>query len=96
MDCIGCTKCLEVCPTDAIVGAPKFLHTIIEEDCIGCELCIPVCPVDCIEMTPSPEKQPNPAHFKSLVLRRKARLAHKAASEKARFASLKEIIKRNI
>ncbi|MBX9870475.1 MAG: electron transport complex subunit RsxB [Burkholderiaceae bacterium] len=48
--CIGCTLCLKVCPTDAILGANKRMHTVIEVYCTGCELCIPVCPVDCIRM----------------------------------------------
>ncbi|ARU05446.1 ferredoxin [Comamonas serinivorans] len=48
--CIGCTLCLQVCPTDAIVGANKAMHTVIEDECTGCELCIPVCPVDCIRL----------------------------------------------
>ncbi|MFN4360890.1 MAG: electron transport complex subunit RsxB [Hylemonella sp.] len=48
--CIGCTLCLKVCPTDAILGANKRMHTVIEAWCTGCELCIPVCPVDCIRM----------------------------------------------
>jgi electron transport complex protein RnfB len=48
--CIGCTLCLEVCPTDAILGANKFMHTVIERYCTGCELCLPVCPVDCIAL----------------------------------------------
>jgi Na+-translocating ferredoxin:NAD+ oxidoreductase subunit B len=46
--CIGCTLCLDACPTDAIVGTHKRMHTVIEPYCTGCELCIPVCPVDCI------------------------------------------------
>ena len=46
--CIGCTLCLDACPTDAILGTNKKMHTVVEEDCTGCELCIPVCPVDCI------------------------------------------------
>lgn len=46
--CIGCTRCLEVCPTDAILGFHKRMHTVIEAHCTGCELCVPVCPVDCI------------------------------------------------
>jgi Na+-translocating ferredoxin:NAD+ oxidoreductase subunit B len=49
-ECIGCAKCLKPCPTDAIVGAHKFMHTVIAELCTGCELCIPPCPVDCITM----------------------------------------------
>ncbi len=48
--CIGCTKCIQVCPTDAIVGAQKLMHTVITDECNGCELCIPACPVDCISM----------------------------------------------
>ena len=50
--CIGCTLCQPVCPTDAIVGGHKRMHTVIEDHCTGCELCIPACPVDCIQMTP--------------------------------------------
>ncbi|MEO8250589.1 MAG: electron transport complex subunit RsxB [Burkholderiales bacterium] len=48
--CIGCTLCIDACPTDAIAGAPKHMHTVIEPRCTGCELCIPVCPVDCIAL----------------------------------------------
>ena len=48
--CIGCTLCLDVCPTDAIFGSTKLMHTVIEPHCTGCELCIPVCPVDCISL----------------------------------------------
>jgi electron transport complex protein RnfB len=48
--CIGCTLCLEACPTDAILGINKQMHTVIEPHCTGCELCIPVCPVDCISL----------------------------------------------
>jgi electron transport complex protein RnfB len=48
--CIGCTLCIKACPVDAIVGANKKMHTVIEADCTGCELCIPVCPLDCIQL----------------------------------------------
>jgi electron transport complex protein RnfB len=48
--CIGCTLCIKACPVDAIVGANKLMHTVIEPYCTGCELCLPVCPVDCIEI----------------------------------------------
>ena len=50
--CIGCTLCIKVCPTDAILGSNKVMHTVIEAVCTGCDLCLPVCPVDCIEMVP--------------------------------------------
>lgn len=48
--CIGCTLCLDACPTDAILGSNKRMHTVIDAHCTGCELCIPVCPVDCISL----------------------------------------------
>ena len=50
--CIGCTKCIQACPVDAIVGASKLMHTVIASWCTGCELCIPPCPVDCIALAP--------------------------------------------
>ena len=48
--CIGCTRCIEACPVDAIVGAQGLMHTVVEPWCIGCALCPPACPVDCIDM----------------------------------------------
>ena len=53
--CIGCTLCIQACPVDAIVGAPKYMHTVIAAQCTGCELCVPPCPVDCIAMLPVPQ-----------------------------------------
>jgi len=51
--CIGCAKCLPACPVDAIVGAHRFMHTVVASQCNGCELCLPPCPVDCISMVPA-------------------------------------------
>lgn len=55
--CIGCTKCLPACPVDAIVGAGKRLHEVIDAACTGCGLCIPPCPVDCITLEPVETEQ---------------------------------------
>ena len=51
-ECIGCTKCIQACPVDAIVGAAKLMHTVIRNECTGCELCVAPCPVDCIDILP--------------------------------------------
>jgi len=51
-ECIGCTKCIQACPVDAILGAAKQMHTVIADECTGCDLCIEPCPVDCIDMVP--------------------------------------------
>ena len=49
-ECIGCTKCIQACPVDAIVGAARQMHTVIVDECTGCDLCVEPCPVDCIDM----------------------------------------------
>jgi electron transport complex protein RnfB len=49
-ECIGCTKCIQACPVDAILGAAKHMHTVIVSECTGCDLCVEPCPVDCIDM----------------------------------------------
>lgn len=51
-ECIGCTKCIQACPVDAILGAAKQMHTVLSEECTGCDLCVEPCPVDCIDMVP--------------------------------------------
>lgn len=78
--CIGCARCLDDCPTDAIVGARKRMHTVIAEDCTGCELCLPACPVDCIHMVnlavlPPQARGARAAHYRHLYDSRRARLA---------------------
>ena len=52
-ECIGCTKCIQACPVDAILGAAKQMHTVITDECTGCDLCVDPCPVDCIDMIPT-------------------------------------------
>jgi len=88
-ECIGCARCIDVCPTDAIAGARRWLHAVIAVDCSGCELCIPACPVDCIRMVQAPglpERVLDAAaiaaradHFRGLYDARRARLARDAA-----------------
>lgn len=80
--CIGCAKCLPPCPVDAIVGAAKYLHTVLAERCTGCELCVAPCPVDCIEMRPAPAGHANDAalnriRFTAHMARASSREAHR-------------------
>lgn len=91
--CIGCRKCLDVCPVDAIVGARKWMHTVVTSECTGCGLCVPPCPVDCIAMVPFavagdrwPEYQAaETAKWRERTERRLARRARrKAAAEEAK------------
>ena len=86
--CIGCTKCIQACPVDAIVGASKRMHTVIASWCTGCELCIPPCPVDCIVMQPAAALPPpdlSRARHERLLARRQRdhdeREAHLASHE---------------
>jgi electron transport complex protein RnfB len=64
-ECIGCTKCIQACPVDAIIGSAKQLHTVLEMECTGCGLCVPPCPVDCIDLTVIEERRYSPADAKN-------------------------------
>ena len=91
-DCIGCTKCIQVCPVDAIVGAAKWMHTVIVDDCTGCELCVPACPVDCIVLEPMPPAQIDQAHAdraRQHFQRREVRLAQQRERRDAELAARK-------
>jgi electron transport complex protein RnfB len=84
--CIGCTKCIQACPVDAIVGASKMMHTVIASWCTGCELCVPPCPVDCITLEPA-GALPRPELSRARHELRAARLERDAAERDARLAA---------
>jgi len=93
--CIGCTLCIQACPVDAIVGAPKQMHTVLPDWCTGCDLCVAPCPVDCIDMIPVTgahtgwaawsQEQADAAHAR--YLSRKARLVRESEENDARLAA---------
>jgi H+/Na+-translocating ferredoxin:NAD+ oxidoreductase subunit B len=90
--CIGCARCLPPCPVDAIIGAPKYLHTVLIERCTGCELCLAPCPVDCIEMRPGPAPLPlqaelNRARYGAHTLRLQRRAAERSQEIEAKKAA---------
>jgi electron transport complex protein RnfB len=82
--CIGCTKCIQACPVDAIAGASKLMHTVIASWCTGCELCIPPCPVDCITLAPV-AALPDADLSRQRHERRSARLARDQAERSRRL-----------
>ena len=88
--CIGCTKCIQACPVDAIVGASKWMHTVLVDECTGCDLCIPPCPVDCITMVPAPDDGRSPPQraddYRARYVARNARLEREAAERAAELA----------
>lgn len=98
-ECIGCTKCIQACPVDAILGSAKQMHTVIASECTGCELCIPPCPVDCIEIITFPEKSAEDKKQKSIesrqrFLNRELRLTEKKSMKKTEsLTSPKDYIK---
>lgn len=81
--CIGCRKCIDVCPVDAILGARKRMHSVLDADCNGCALCLPACPVDCIALTPVAmpvvTDSPWPAYTRTEVERWRTRTAARLA-----------------
>src|SRR5690349_14416025 len=95
-DCIGCTKCIQACPVDAIVGAAKLMHTVLPDQCSGCELCVPACPVDCIVLEPMPLAQvEDPAHAEACrthFQRRQVRLARERGEREAELAARKAAV----
>jgi len=85
--CIGCAKCLPACPVDAIVGAARFLHTVVAAECSGCELCLPPCPVDCIVMVSVASAPLALPAIRAQALHYRARYGAHLAREAARAAS---------
>lgn len=92
-DCIGCTKCIQACPVDAIVGAAKLMHAVISDLCTGCELCVPACPVDCITLDPMPLAQADDRGHADAsrirFVRREARLGRELARRDEQLAMSK-------
>jgi len=88
-ECIGCTKCIQACPVDAIVGAAKLMHTVITDACTGCDLCVEPCPVDCIDMITvgveiAPPSRPQARIWQQRYERRQMRMVHEARQQQDR------------
>lgn len=83
-ECIGCTKCIQACPVDAIIGSGKLLHTVLSDECTGCGLCIEPCPVDCIDLKPLEQPAYNPILAKHRYEARQQRLAAQSQEHQAK------------
>ncbi|AEG01714.1 RnfABCDGE type electron transport complex subunit B [Methylomonas methanica] len=94
-DCIGCTKCLPPCPTDAILGSSKHMHTVIAAECTGCELCIAPCPVNCITMQPAADQNwtaENANHSRRRFQAKNRRLAQQETEKTERLNRQKQLL----
>ncbi len=79
--CIGCTKCIQACPVDAIIGAPKLMHSVIQAECTGCNLCLPVCPTNCMINDATKPATYKPEHAKKRYLAKMARQQSKSSEK---------------
>ena len=80
--CIGCTKCIAVCPVDAIIGAAKLMHTIIHDECTGCGLCVEPCPVDCIDLKTLDKAKYDPTQARQRFDARNQRITQETLNNK--------------
>jgi Na+-translocating ferredoxin:NAD+ oxidoreductase subunit B len=93
--CIGCARCLAPCPVDAIVGASKYMHTVLADRCTGCELCLPPCPVDCIEMKPGPHQgEDQPALNRTRFLAHASRQRNRSLDRQRELDAKKAAVRR--
>ena len=57
-DCIGCTRCAQACPAEAIAPRPYEKHRIDAARCIRCGTCRQVCPSEAVRIVPRAELPP--------------------------------------
>ncbi len=94
-ECIGCTKCIQACPVDAIVGSNKRMHTVVTDLCTGCNLCIEPCPVDCIDIIDIPKATFNKSEAKKRFNQRNKRLLEQNEKKVAHYQENKSLSKKN-
>jgi electron transport complex protein RnfB len=90
-ECIGCTKCIQACPVDAIIGSGKLMHGIIEHECTGCGLCIEPCPVDCIDVVPLSKPQYNKELARERFHAKQVRLLHDEQNQQQNYKDKRQL-----
>lgn len=91
-DCIGCTKCIQACPVDAIIGTAKRMHVVLTHECTGCGLCVDPCPVDCIEMLPLEQPAYQPETAKTRFQARQARLLQAETEKQQAYQEKRRLV----
>lgn len=91
-ECIGCTKCIQACPVDAIIGGAKHMHAIIEHECTGCQLCIEPCPVDCIDILPTEKEGYQRDIARERYQARQIRLLRQAQEKEAIYQQKRRLV----
>lgn len=94
-ECIGCTKCIQVCPVDAIIGTNKMMHSVFTQDCTGCRLCVDPCPVDCIDIEEIEESTFDTNRSRNLFNARADRLIKKNQAKEDKYNQKKTLDKGN-
>lgn len=89
-ECIGCTKCIQACPVDAIIGAAKQMHVVLSDECTGCGLCIVPCPVDCIEWIPLKKPAYDPVFSKQRYEAKQARAQRAEEQSQSQFSDIQQ------
>lgn len=91
-ECIGCTKCIQACPVDAIIGTSKAMHAVIGNECTGCGLCVEPCPVDCIEMLPVSEPLYNKSRARERFKNKQIRLLREQHTQQQSYREKKQLV----
>lgn len=94
-ECIGCTKCIQACPVDAIIGSGKLLHSVLASECTGCGLCVEPCPVDCIELLPLAEAVFDKTIAKERFTARNTRLANEELEKEQKYFEKRRLAEKN-
>lgn len=91
-ECIGCTKCIQACPVDAIIGSGKLMHSVLAHECTGCGLCIEPCPVDCIELVTIPTPEYDQALARNRFNARKVRLLREEQEKSTAYREKRTLV----
>jgi len=90
-ECIGCTKCIQACPVDAIIGTAKMMHAVLSDECTGCGLCVEPCPMDCIDMQPHSEPSYDRDRARQRFHARETRLIREAHQKEKSYREKRQI-----